>query len=68
MGERQRIPVGPGRGSGAGSLVAYAWASPISTRCEYDLLFERFLNPERVSMPDFDVDFCMEGRDKVIRT
>ena len=60
------VPVGPGRGSGAGSLVAYAWGSPTSIRCSYDLLFERFLNPERVSMPDFDVDFCMDGRDRVI--
>ena len=60
------IPVGPGRGSGAGSLVAYALDITDLDPLEYDLLFERFLNPERVSMPDFDVDFCMEGRDKVI--
>ena len=60
------VPVGPGRGSGAGSLVAYASGSPTSIRSRYDLLFERFLNPERVSMPDFDVDFCMDGRDRVI--
>ncbi len=60
------IPVGPGRGSGAGSLVAYAQKITDLDPIEYDLLFERFLNPERVSMPDFDVDFCMEGRDKVI--
>ncbi|MEM7097037.1 MAG: DNA polymerase III subunit alpha [Pseudomonadota bacterium] len=60
------IPVGPGRGSGAGSLVAYALGITDLDPLEYDLLFERFLNPERVSMPDFDVDFCMEGRDKVI--
>ena len=60
------IPVGPGRGSGAGSLVAYALTITDLDPIEYDLLFERFLNPERVSMPDFDVDFCMEGRDRVI--
>jgi len=60
------IPVGPGRGSGAGSLVAYALKITDLDPLEYDLLFERFLNPERVSMPDFDVDFCMEGRDRVI--
>ncbi len=60
------IPVGPGRGSGAGSLVAYAMDITDLDPLEYDLLFERFLNPERVSMPDFDVDFCMEGRDRVI--
>ncbi len=60
------IPVGPGRGSGAGSLVAYALGITDLDPLQYDLLFERFLNPERVSMPDFDVDFCMEGRDRVI--
>ncbi len=60
------IPVGPGRGSGAGSLVAYALEITDLDPLEYDLLFERFLNPERVSMPDFDVDFCMERRDRVI--
>ncbi len=60
------VPVGPGRGSGAGSLVAYALTITDLDPLEYDLLFERFLNPERVSMPDFDVDFCMEGRDRVI--
>ncbi len=60
------IPVGPGRGSGAGSLVAYALGITDLDPIEYELLFERFLNPERVSMPDFDVDFCMEGRDRVI--
>jgi len=60
------VPVGPGRGSGAGSLVAYSLAITDLDPLEYDLLFERFLNPERVSMPDFDVDFCMEGRDRVI--
>ena len=60
------IPVGPGRGSGAGSLVAYVIGITDIDPLEFDLLFERFLNPERVSMPDFDIDFCMEGRDKVI--
>ncbi|WP_285274710.1 DNA polymerase III subunit alpha [Halopseudomonas bauzanensis] len=60
------VPVGPGRGSGAGSLVAYALLITDLDPLEYDLLFERFLNPERVSMPDFDIDFCMEGRDRVI--
>lgn len=60
------IPVGPGRGSGAGSLVAYALKITDLDPIEYDLLFERFLNPERVSMPDFDIDFCMDGRDRVI--
>jgi len=60
------IPVGPGRGSGAGSLVAYALKITDLDPLYYDLLFERFLNPERVSMPDFDVDFCMEKRDRVI--
>ncbi|HEQ1857985.1 TPA: DNA polymerase III subunit alpha [Providencia alcalifaciens] len=60
------VPVGPGRGSGAGSLVAYALKITDLDPLELDLLFERFLNPERVSMPDFDVDFCMEKRDQVI--
>ena len=60
------VPVGPGRGSGAGSLVAFALRITDIDPLRYDLLFERFLNPERVSMPDFDVDFCMEGRDRVI--
>ncbi len=60
------VPVGPGRGSGAGSLVAYALGITDLDPLQYQLLFERFLNPERVSMPDFDVDFCMEGRDRVI--
>ncbi|WP_263064791.1 DNA polymerase III subunit alpha [Dickeya dadantii] len=60
------VPVGPGRGSGAGSLVAYALNITDLDPLEFDLLFERFLNPERVSMPDFDVDFCMEKRDLVI--
>jgi DNA polymerase-3 subunit alpha len=62
----QGIPVGPGRGSGAGSLVAYALGITDLDPIEYDLLFERFLNPERVSLPDFDIDFCMDGRDRVI--
>ncbi len=60
------IPVGPGRGSGAGSLVAYALKITDLDPLQFDLLFERFLNPERVSMPDFDIDFCMDGRDRVI--
>ena len=60
------IPVGPGRGSGAGSIVAWALGITDLDPLRYDLLFERFLNPERVSMPDFDVDFCMDGRDRVI--
>ncbi|MGD8809151.1 MAG: DNA polymerase III subunit alpha, partial [Gammaproteobacteria bacterium] len=62
----QSIPVGPGRGSGAGSLVAFAIGITNLDPIEHDLLFERFLNPERVSMPDFDIDFCIEGRDRVI--
>ena len=60
------IPVGPGRGSGAGSLVAYVLGITALDPIEHELLFERFLNPERVSMPDFDIDFCMDGRDRVI--
>lgn len=60
------VPVGPGRGSGAGSLVAYALNITDLDPLHYELLFERFLNPERVSMPDFDIDFCIEGRDRVI--
>jgi DNA polymerase-3 subunit alpha len=60
------IPVGPGRGSGAGSLVAYALAITDLDPLRHELLFERFLNPERVSMPDFDIDFCMDRRDEVI--
>ena len=59
--KQNNIPVGPGRGSGGGSLVAYALGITDLDPLQYDLLFERFLNPERVSMPDFDVDFCMEG-------
>ncbi|EKF75119.1 DNA polymerase III subunit alpha [Alcanivorax hongdengensis A-11-3] len=65
-GKDNEVPVGPGRGSGAGSLVAYALKITDLDPIGYDLLFERFLNPERVSMPDFDVDFCMEKRDRVI--
>ncbi len=61
------VPVGPGRGSGAGSLVAYSLLITDLDPLQYNLLFERFLNPERVSMPDFDIDFCQEGRDKVIQ-
>ena len=61
------IPVGPGRGSGAGSLVAYALTITDLDPLRYSLLFERFLNPERVSMPDFDIDFCMDRREETIR-
>jgi DNA polymerase-3 subunit alpha len=64
---RSGIPVGPGRGSSAGSLVAYALGITGIDPLEYDIIFERFLNPERISMPDIDVDFCMRGRDQVIR-
>lgn len=60
------VPVGPGRGSGAGSLVAWTLGITDLDPIRHELLFERFLNPERVSMPDFDIDFCMEGRDRVI--
>nr|VFK55520.1 MAG: DNA polymerase-3 subunit alpha [Candidatus Kentron sp. TC] len=60
------VPVGPGRGSGAGSLVAFSLGITDLDPIQYDLLFERFLNPDRVSLPDFDIDFCMEGRDRVI--
>ena len=60
------VPVGPGRGSGAGSLVAYSLKITDLDPLRYELLFERFLNPERVSMPDFDIDFCIAGRDRVI--
>ena len=65
-GKANGVPVGPGRGSGAGSLVAYALGITDIDPIPYDLLFERFLNPERVSMPDFDVDFCMLKRERVI--
>ncbi len=64
--KEQGIPVGPGRGSGAGSLVAYALTITDLDPLRYQLLFERFLNPERVSMPDFDIDFCMDRREEVI--
>jgi DNA polymerase-3 subunit alpha len=64
--KNNEVPVGPGRGSGAGSLVAYSLKITDIDPLQYDLLFERFLNPERVSLPDFDIDFCMEGRDRVI--
>jgi len=65
-GKQNGIPVGPGRGSGAGSLVAWVLKITDLDPLQYDLLFERFLNPERVSMPDFDIDFCMDRRDEVI--
>ena len=65
--KKEGIPVGPGRGSGAGSLVAYALTITDLDPLRYSLLFERFLNPERVSMPDFDIDFCMDRREEVIR-
>jgi DNA polymerase III subunit alpha len=64
--KRHGVPVGPGRGSGAGSVVAYSLGITDLDPLQYALLFERFLNPERVSMPDFDIDFCQEGRDRVI--
>ena len=64
--QKNDIPVGPGRGSGAGSIVAYSLGITAIDPIRYDLLFERFLNPERVSNPDFDIDFCIEGRDKVL--
>ena len=64
--KRNGVPVGPGRGSGAGSLVAYSLGITDLDPLRYGLLFERFLNPERVSMPDFDVDFCQDGRERVI--
>lgn len=64
--KQQGIPVGPGRGSGAGSLVAYCLRITDLDPLPYNLIFERFLNPERVSMPDFDIDFCQEGRGRVI--
>ncbi|HVK92712.1 MAG TPA: DNA polymerase III subunit alpha, partial [Mycoplana sp.] len=65
--KQQNIPVGPGRGSGAGSLVAYALTITDVDPLRFSLLFERFLNPERVSMPDFDIDFCQDRREEVIR-
>ncbi len=66
-GKKNGVPVGPGRGSGAGSLVAYSLGITDLDPLRYDLLFERFLNPERVSMPDFDVDFCQDNRERVIQ-
>lgn len=65
--KKNKIPVGPGRGSGAGSLVAYSLTITDLDPIRYSLLFERFLNPDRVSMPDFDIDFCMDRREEVIR-
>src|SRR6516225_5435282 len=64
--KKNGVPVGPGRGSGAGSLIAYSLGITDLDPLRYTLLFERFLNPERVSMPDFDIDFCQDGRDRVI--
>ena len=64
--KRNDVPVGPGRGSGAGSLIAYALGITGLDPMKYDLLFERFLNPDRISNPDFDIDFCRDGREKVI--
>ena len=64
--KERSIPVGPGRGSGAGSLVAYALTITDLDPLRYGLLFERFLNPDRISMPDFDIDFCMDRREEVI--
>ena len=64
--KNESIPVGPGRGSGAGSLVAWCLSITNLDPIKFGLLFERFLNPERISLPDFDIDFCMQGRDKVI--
>ena len=63
--KKNSIPVGPGRGSGAGSLVAYCLDITDLDPIEFDLIFERFLNPDRISMPDFDIDFCEEKRDQV---
>ena len=65
--KKNGIPVGPGRGSGAGSLAAYVLSITDLDPLEHGLLFERFLNPERISLPDFDVDFCMDKRDHVIQ-
>lgn len=64
--ETHGVPVGPGRGSGVGSIVAYAIGITKVNPLKYSLIFERFLNEERVSNPDFDIDFCVEGREKVI--
>ena len=65
--KNNNIPVGPGRGSGAGSLVAWALQITDLDPIKFGLLFERFLNPDRVSLPDFDIDFCMDKRDEVIK-
>ena len=65
--KKQGIPVGPGRGSGAGSVVAWSLTITDLDPLRFGLLFERFLNPERVSMPDFDIDFCQDRRDEVLR-
>ena len=65
--KNNNIPVGPGRGSGAGSLVAWCLSITNLDPIKFGLLFERFLNPERVSLPDFDIDFCMDKRDEVIK-
>ena len=65
--KKNKIPVGPGRGSGAGSLVAWCLTITNLDPIRFGLIFERFLNPERISMPDFDIDFCMEKRDEVIK-
>ena len=67
MGKNSDIPVGPGRGSGAGSLVAWSLFITNLDPIKFGLLFERFLNPERISLPDFDIDFCMDKRDEVIK-
>jgi DNA polymerase-3 subunit alpha len=67
VGKDNDVPVGPGRGSGAGSLVAWSLKITDLDPLRWGLLFERFLNPERVSMPDFDIDFCQDKRDRVIR-
>ena len=64
--KKNNIPVGPGRGSGAGSLVAWALTITDLDPIRFNLIFERFLNPERISLPDFDIDFCQERRDEVI--
>ena len=65
MGKKNDIPVGPGRGSGAGSLVAWCLSITDVDPIKFNLIFERFLNPDRISMPDFDIDFCEEKRDLV---
>ena len=67
LAKKQNIPVGPGRGSGAGSLVAWTIGITDLDPIEYGLIFERFLNPDRVTLPDFDIDFCQEKRDEVLK-